>query len=116
MLLDIHGVDGQPRPVLTTSDAYFGPLYLTGFTIDAPGATGSRVRHLRVEFGGEPRFPALLTAAEITLEDLEVVRTGGGVAIQIGHGSLLRDSVVVASGDTRGPCPLSQSGPAVLTR
>ena len=99
MPLDIHGVDGQPRPVVTTSDAYFGPLYLTGFTVDAPGAAGSRVRRVRLEFGGEPRFPALLTAAKITLEDVEVVRTGGGVAVQVGHGSLLRDSVVVASGE-----------------
>jgi hypothetical protein len=98
--LVIHGIPGQPRPVVTTLDPLFGPLTLNGPTVSTPGADGSVVRHLRLEFAGtDDRFPTLLTGTEVTLEELEVARAGGGPAVQLGHGALFRDSVVAASGN-----------------
>jgi hypothetical protein len=95
--LEIHGQDGQPRPLLISDSGS------SDWTFLDIGLGGTRIRHLAFEQDGTGA--ALLVAGDtptpgVQVEDVTAVARGAGaVALQaIGDETLLRDSTAFATG------------------
>lgn len=95
--LEIHGQDGQPRPLLTSAGGS------SDWTFADLGGGGTRLRHLAFEQTGTGA--GLLMAGDspspgVQVDDVTAVARGSGaIAIQsIGDDVLLRDSTAFATG------------------
>jgi hypothetical protein len=88
--LNIHGADGQPRPLIKQSTPDRSGVFWTD------DAAGSALRHLQIE---APAGALVLSGASspAVAEDLVVVGEGLGVSISLGW--TLRDTVVRAGGN-----------------
>jgi len=113
-MLNVHGQDGQPRPNVIAPFA----------VVSMQTATGSTVRHMRLEGTSAQATLNVASSSSVTLSDLVVVNSVGasttGTAVGIGvttpATAMLRDSVALATGpNSRGLLVGGVGGDAVAT-